>query len=70
MTSNAQNPMEDFARNVGALGGKAEAEIRKAIQYLNDEVVPEVRKQSYTALRRTGEFLTHLADEMERRPKS
>lgn len=64
------NPLEDFARRLGTMGGKAEAEIRRVIAYLNDEVVPAVRRQSFTALRRAGEQLTHLADELEKRPKS
>lgn len=48
---------------------RAEAEIRRVIAYLNDEVVPAVRSQSFTALRRAGEQLTRLADELEKRPK-
>jgi hypothetical protein len=68
--NDSKSPLEDLARQVGEIGGKAEAEIRKVIQYLNDEVVPEVRKHSFSALRSTGEYLTHLADELERRPKS
>ncbi len=63
------NPLEDFARRVGTMGGKAEAEIRRIIAYLNDEVVPGVRRQSFTALRRAGEQLTRLADELEKGPK-
>lgn len=67
---NPPNPLEDFARRVGTMGGKAEAEIRRIIDYLNDEVVPGVRKQSFTALRRAGEQLTRLADELEKGPKA
>lgn len=63
------NPLEDFARRLGTMGGKAEAEVRRVIAYLNDEVVPAVREQSFTALRRAGEQLTRLADELEKRPK-
>jgi hypothetical protein len=62
-------PLEDLARSLGTMGGKAEAEVRRVIAYLNDEVVPAVRKQSFTALRRAGEQLTRLADELEKRPK-
>lgn len=63
------NPLEDLARRVGSMGGKAETELRRIIAYLNDEVVPSVRKQSFTALRRAGEQLTKLADELEKGPK-
>jgi hypothetical protein len=65
-----QNPLEDIARRVGTMGGKAEAEIRRIIEYLNNEVVPGVRKQSFKALRSAGEQLTKLADELEKGPKA
>lgn len=68
--NNTPNPLEDFARRVGAAGGKAEAEIRRIIAYINDEVVPGVRSQSFTALRRAGEQLTKLADELEKGPRA
>lgn len=70
--SNPRQPhsqLEDFARRVGAMGGKAEMELRRIIAYLNDEVVPGVRRQSFTALRRAGEQLTRLADELEKGPR-
>lgn len=67
---NSPNPLEDLARRVGAVGGKAEAEIRRIIAYLNNKVVPGVRKRSFTAMRRAGEQLTHLADELEKGPKA
>lgn len=63
------NPLEDLASRVGTMTGKAEAELRRIIAYLNDEVVPGVRKHSFTALRRAGEQLTRLADSMEKGPK-
>lgn len=71
MTDQVPNtPLEDFARRVSTMGGKAEAEIRRIIAYLNDEVVPGVRKHSFQALRTAGEQLTKLADELEKGPKA
>ncbi len=64
------NPLEDLARRVGTMGGKAEAEIRRIIVYLDQEVVPGVRKHSFKALRTAGEQLTKLADELEKGPKA
>lgn len=61
--------LEDIARCIGTMGGKAEAEFRHIIAYLNDEVVPGVRRESFTALRRAGEQLTKLADELEKGQK-
>jgi hypothetical protein len=63
-------PLEDLARRVGNMGGKAEAEVQRIIAYLNDEVVPGVRKHSFKALRTAGEQLTRLADELEKGPKA
>lgn len=65
----SSNPLEDLARHIGTAGGRAEAELHRIIAYLNDEVVPAVRRQSFTALRRAGEQLTRLADELDKGPK-
>ena len=65
----ASSGFEEVARRIGTFGGKAEAEIRQIIARLNNEVVPELRRHSFTALRRAGEQLIHLADQLEQRPK-
>lgn len=46
---------------------KAEAEVRRVIRYLNDEVVPEVRRDSSRALRAAAGELTRLAERMDGR---
>ena len=46
---------------------KAEAEVRRVIKYLNDEVVPEVRRDSSRALRAAADELTKLAERMDGR---
>ena len=46
---------------------KAEAEVRRVIAYLNDEVVPEVRRDGSRALRSAAAELTRLAERMEGR---
>lgn len=48
---------------------KAEAEVRRVIAALNDEVVPEVRRHGSRALRAAAEELTRLAERIERRPE-
>ncbi len=66
---------ESFGRKVdaeiGNIGPRVEEEVRKVITYLNDEVVPEVRRNSSQALRTASEHLTKLAEHLERstRPK-
>ena len=44
-----------------------EMELRHAIAYVNDAVVPQVRRESITAMRSLSETLRNLADRIERR---
>ena len=44
---------------------RVEAEVKKVVQYINDRVVPEVRRDSTDALRAAAEQLRKLADYME-----
>ena len=46
---------------------KAEAEVRRVIAILNDEVVPEVRRDGSRALRAAAAELVKLAERMEGR---
>ncbi len=43
-----------------------EMELRHAIAYVNDAVIPEVRRESITAMRSLSETLRNLADKVER----
>lgn len=49
-----------------------EMELRHTIAYVNDAVVPQVRKESITAMRKLSETLRTLADRMDqpKGPKS
>jgi hypothetical protein len=42
-----------------------EMEMRHAVAYMNDSVVPQVRKESITAMRKLSETLRDLADRMD-----
>lgn len=44
-----------------------EEELQNAVKYMNERVVPEVRRESITAMRRMAETLGNLADKMEKR---
>jgi len=44
---------------------RVEAEVQKVVQYINDEVVPEVRRDGTKALRVAAEQLKKLADYMD-----
>lgn len=46
---------------------RLEKELQNAVRYMNDRVVPQVRRESITAMRRMAETLGNLADRMERR---
>jgi hypothetical protein len=67
---------ETFGRKVdsevGNIGPRVEEEVRKVIAYLNDEVVPQVRRNSSQALRTASEHLAKMAEHLERatRPRA
>lgn len=42
-----------------------EMELRHAIGYVNDAVIPQVRSESIVAMRKVSEKLRNLADRME-----
>jgi hypothetical protein len=42
-----------------------ELEVRHAVAYVNDAVIPEVRRESITALRHLAETLHNLAERMD-----
>ncbi|HLY42568.1 MAG TPA: hypothetical protein VKR52_15235 [Terracidiphilus sp.] len=42
-----------------------EMELRHAIAYVNDAVVPQVRRESITAMRNVADTLRRLADRIE-----
>lgn len=42
-----------------------EMELRHTIKYVNDAVIPQVRSESITAMRKVSDTLKNLADRME-----
>ncbi len=53
------------ARRIEEAIERIEREVHRAIGYINDAVIPEVRKESIAAMRRVAETLQKLADRME-----
>jgi hypothetical protein len=47
-----------------------EMELRHAVAYVNDAVVPQVRRESISAMRSVADTLRSLADRMDRSPHS
>lgn len=62
--------MEDASarvnQSVADAAERLDQEAAELILYLNDEVVPSIRKHSTRALRVAAEKLNHLADYMDR----
>jgi hypothetical protein len=46
-----------------------EMELRHAVAYVNDAVIPQVRKESISAMRTVSNTLRDLADRIENQPK-
>lgn len=66
------NPPPNYGPGPGGIGSRIEEaveliemELRHAIGYVNDAVVPQVRKESITALRTVSDRLRELADRFE-----
>jgi uncharacterized protein Yka (UPF0111/DUF47 family) len=47
---------------------RIETELRQAIEYVNDAIVPQVRKESIQAMRKMADTLQNLADRIEQAP--
>jgi hypothetical protein len=46
-----------------------EMELRHAVAYVNDAVIPQVRGESISAMRKVSDTLRNLADRMEQQPR-
>jgi hypothetical protein len=64
-----RSTFENFGRKVdaqfGKVGPRVEDEVKRVITYLNDQVVPQVRQNSSSALRMAAEQLGRLADYLD-----
>jgi hypothetical protein len=69
-----RSTFENFGRKVdaqfGKVGPRIEDEVKRVIAYLNDQVVPQVRQNSSSALRSAAEQLGRLADHLDQRSKA
>jgi hypothetical protein len=66
------NPPYGYGSGPGSVGSRIEEaveliemELRHAIAYVNDAVVPQVRKESITTLRTVSDRLRELADRFD-----
>jgi hypothetical protein len=71
MAESGRSTFENFGRKVdaqfGNIGPRIEDEVKRVIGYLNDQVVPQVRQNSSSALRAAAEQLARLADSLDQR---
>jgi hypothetical protein len=72
--SKGSSRFEDFGKKVDERFSQAiprvEEEVKKVIAFLNDQVVPQVRKESSQGLRSAAETLRKLAEQLDDRPGS
>lgn len=61
-------PTGGFGRRIEEAMELIQMELRHAVAYVNDAVVPQVRRESITAMRSVADTLRNLADRLERRP--
>lgn len=66
-TNPPPGPGPGFGRRIEEAVELIEMELRHAIEYVNDAVIPQVRKESITAMRSLSDTLRNLADKIERR---
>ena len=57
-----------FGEEVRSVVARAESELQRLIRTVNDEVVPDVRRQSSTVLRGAAERLREMAESLDRKP--
>ncbi len=62
-------PFENAGRKIEEAAHRLEQETEKFIQYLNDEVVPQVREHSSRGLRKAAKELASFADYLEQSQK-
>ncbi len=65
-----QGTHKPWEKQLNEAGARLEEELRRVVRYLDDEVVPEVRRNGSKALRIASERLRKLADQMEEHPAS
>jgi len=63
----ANDEVKGWEQQVRDAAARAEEEVRRVVTYINDEVVPEVRRNGSQALRAAAAELQKLAQHMEDR---
>ena len=59
-----------WEQHLNEAGARLEEELRRVVRYVDEEVVPEVRRNGSKALRIAADRMRKLADQMEERNAS
>lgn len=62
-----QEPKRPWEQILHDAGARVEDDLRKVVEYINDEVVPDVRRNGSEALRFAAAELQKLAERMDER---
>lgn len=62
-----EEPKRPWERILHNAGNRVEDDLRKVIEYINDEVVPDVRRNGSDALRYAAAEMQKLAQRMDER---
>ena len=63
-------PRKPWEQQLNEAGTRLEEELRRVVRYVDEEVVPEVRRNGSKALRIASDRLRRLAEQMEERTSS
>jgi hypothetical protein len=63
----AGEPKRPWEQRLHEAGAHLEEDVRNAIKYINDEIIPDVRKNGSEALRSAAKELQRLAQRMDER---
>ncbi len=59
------NPTKGLEDHLREAGDRVEDEVRRAVKYLDEEVVPDVRRSGSSALRTFADKLRKMADGLD-----
>ncbi len=65
--STSKGPRKPWEQQLNEAGARLEDEVRRVVRYVDEEVVPEVRRNGSKALRIASDRLRQLAEQMEDR---
>ena len=60
-------PRKPWDQQLNEAGARLDEELRRVVRYVDEEVVPEVRRNGSKALRIAADRLRQLAEQMEER---